>query len=46
MKVTDAQRDRAKTTWGGLRSLSDIGEAIQTLRTFGRPDALRAETTC
>jgi len=40
MRVTDAQRDRAKAVWGNLKAVRDIGEAIQTLATFGRPAAL------
>jgi 2-methylcitrate dehydratase len=38
--VSDAQRDRAWTVWSNVRSLKDIGEAMQTLATFGRPEAL------
>lgn len=38
--VSDTQRDRARSIWGDLWSVRDIGEAIQTLATFGRPRAL------
>jgi hypothetical protein len=37
MKVNDAQRDRARSVWGNLRQVKDIGEAIQTLAKFGSP---------
>jgi 2-methylcitrate dehydratase len=40
MQVTTEQRDRARTIWGNLREVSDIGEAIRTLATFGRPRPL------
>ena len=40
--VGDAQRDRARRAWGNLREVKDIGEAIQTLATFGRPRPLSA----
>jgi 2-methylcitrate dehydratase len=40
MRVPEAQRDRARATWGNLRAVKDIGEAIRTLATFGRPAAL------
>jgi len=40
MHVSNEQRDRARTTWGNLRSVKDIGDAIRTLATFGRPQAL------
>ena len=40
MRVDNAQRDRAKATWSNLSTLSDIGDAIRTLQTFGRPAAL------
>ena len=39
-QMSDAQRDRARTTWGNLRQVKDIGEAIQTLATFGQPTPL------
>jgi 2-methylcitrate dehydratase len=39
-RVGEAQRDRAWTVWGNLRALEDVGEAMQTLATFGRPQAL------
>jgi len=38
--VSNEQRDRARATWGNLRSVSDIGDAIRTLTTFGQPAAL------
>ena len=40
MKVADAQRVRARAMWGNLRAVKDIGDAIRTLATFGRPAAL------
>jgi 2-methylcitrate dehydratase len=40
MHVTDAQRDRARAVWSNLAALKDIGEAIQTLAQFGRPQPL------
>lgn len=40
MKVPDAQRDRARTVWGNLKAVRDIGEAIQTLARFGNPQPL------
>ena len=40
MKVNEAQRDRARTTWGNVRGLKDIGEAMRTLATFGQPKPL------
>ena len=39
MKVPDAQRDRARTMWGNLREVKDIGDAIQTLATIRQPAA-------
>jgi 2-methylcitrate dehydratase len=36
-QVTDAQRDRARQVWGNLRAVKDIGDAIRTLATFGKP---------
>jgi hypothetical protein len=39
-QVTGEQRDRARTVWGNLNAVSDIGEAIRTLATFGRAAAL------
>jgi 2-methylcitrate dehydratase len=40
MKVPDAQRDRARTVWGNLTQVKDIGEAMQTLARFGNPRPL------
>ena len=40
--IPDAQRDRVRTTWGNLRQVTDIGEAIQTLAKFGQPKPLSA----
>jgi 2-methylcitrate dehydratase len=40
--IADAQRDRARTVWGNLRQIKDIGEAIQTLAKFGQPKPLTA----
>ena len=40
MQVADAQRDRARAAWGNLRAVKDIGDAIRTLATFGRPAPL------
>lgn len=40
MQVSDAQRDRARTMWGNLKDVKDIGDAIATLATFGKPRAL------
>jgi hypothetical protein len=40
MKVSDAQRDRARTVWGNLREVKDIGDAIRTLARFGNPQPL------
>jgi 2-methylcitrate dehydratase len=37
MQMADAQRDRARATWGSLRGVKDIGEAMRTLATFGKP---------
>lgn len=37
MQIPDAQRDRARSAWGNLRAVKDIGEAIQTLAKFGKP---------
>jgi len=39
-KIDNAQRDRIRAVWGNLRSVRDIGEAIQTVATFGRPRPL------
>jgi 2-methylcitrate dehydratase len=39
-RVTNAQRDRAWSVWGNVANLKDIGEAMQTLASFGRPEAL------
>src|SRR5262245_36501610 len=39
-KIDNAQRDRLRAVWGNLRSVRDIGEAIQTVATFGRPRPL------
>jgi 2-methylcitrate dehydratase len=41
-KVADQQRERARETWGNLRALKDIGQAIETLATFGQPRPLSA----
>jgi hypothetical protein len=38
--MSDAQRDKARTTWGNLKPVKDIGAAIQTLATFGQPKPL------
>ena len=38
--VSDAQRDRAWAAWSNLRAINDVGEAMQTLATFGRPQPL------
>ena len=40
--VDQAQRDRARRAWGNLREVKDIGDAIQTLATFGQPRPLSA----
>jgi 2-methylcitrate dehydratase len=40
MRVADDQRDRARATWGNLRAVRDIADAIRTLAMFGRPVAL------
>jgi 2-methylcitrate dehydratase PrpD len=37
MHITNQQRDRARSVWGNLRAVKDIGEAMRTLATFGRP---------
>jgi 2-methylcitrate dehydratase len=37
MHVTNPQRDRARSVWGNLRGVKDIGDAMKTLSTFGRP---------
>ena len=42
MKVDNAQRDRARALWGDIRSLKDIGQAIQSLAKFGNPRPLDA----
>ena len=39
-KVSEAQRDRARALWGDIRSLKDIGEAVQSLAKFGSPRPL------
>ena len=39
-QVADAQRDRARALWSNLGALKDIGEAMQSLATFGRPKPL------
>jgi 2-methylcitrate dehydratase len=41
MKVSNEQRDRARSIWGNLRGVKDIGEAMKTLATFGSPRPLR-----
>lgn len=38
--VAPQQRERARAVWSNLRGVSDIGEAMQTLATFGKPQAL------
>jgi 2-methylcitrate dehydratase len=38
--VTDGQRDRIRSTWSNLRSVKDISEAVETVRTFGAPKPL------
>ena len=40
MRVPDAQRDRARTIWGNLREVKDIGHAMQTMARFGNPQPL------
>jgi 2-methylcitrate dehydratase len=40
MRVSEAQRDRAREVWAHLRELKDIGDAISTLATFGQPRPL------
>lgn len=40
IKMENAQRDRIRTVWGNLRSVRDIGEAIQTVAKFGQPKPL------
>jgi len=40
MQVPDAQRDRARKVWGNLKDVTDIGDAIGTLATFGKPRPL------
>jgi 2-methylcitrate dehydratase len=40
MHVATDQRDRARAMWGNLRAVKEIGEAMRTLATFGRPAAL------
>jgi 2-methylcitrate dehydratase len=37
MRVTNEQRDRARSVWGNLRAVKDIGDAMRTMATFGRP---------
>ena len=32
--------DRARAIWGNFRGVKDIGDAIQTVATFGRPRPL------
>jgi 2-methylcitrate dehydratase len=39
-KIDDARRDRIRTVWGDLHSLTDIAEAIQAVATFGNPKPL------
>ena len=39
-KIDNAHRDRIRSTWANLRPLRDIGEAIQTVATFGQPKPL------
>jgi 2-methylcitrate dehydratase len=38
--VADSQRDRAWTVWGNLRALKNVGDAMQVLASFGRPEPL------
>ena len=42
LKLDHAQRDRARAMWGNLRQVRDIGEAVRTLATFGRPKPFNA----
>ena len=42
MKIDNEQRDRARETWGNLRNVKDIGQAIQSLAKFGQPRPLNA----
>lgn len=39
-KLDDAHRDRIRSVWSDLRSVRDIGEAIQVVATFGNPKPL------
>lgn len=39
-QVDNAQRDQARALWTNLGALKDVGEAIQSLASFGRPRAL------
>ena len=39
--VTDAQRDRIRSTWADLRNVKDIADPIrETLAPFGKPVAI------
>jgi 2-methylcitrate dehydratase len=40
MRITTAQRDRARAVWGNLAALKDIGDAMKTLASFGQPAPL------
>ena len=40
MQVDKALADRAIQQWMNLKAVKDIGEAIQTVATFGRPRPL------
>jgi 2-methylcitrate dehydratase len=39
-KIDGAHRDRIRRIWGNLRDVRDIGDAIQTVATFGQPKPL------
>lgn len=41
-KVDNAQRDRARTVFGNLRDVKDIGDAVRILARFGQPRPLTA----
>jgi 2-methylcitrate dehydratase len=38
--IAPQQRDRARAIWSNLREVKDIGEAMQTMATFGNPQPL------
>jgi 2-methylcitrate dehydratase len=40
MQVSKDQRDRAREQWMNLRTVKDIGQAIQTVAKFGQPKPL------